>query len=849
MVMKTAGSCISLLLAVNVAAGQPASWTSRGIGGGGSLYALSINPANTNEFFAGCDMSGLYHTTDFGVSYQLLNSTRIQGGHNSRVQFTNSPLTLYCISYSNDTGFPVKSTDGGNTWSPLPGNPDPTEETYTIAVDYAAPDRIVIGYYGSIFFSGNGGATFAQIHAARNAGSGVTIGGVFFDGNNIFLGTSDGLLVSSNGGGNFAIATVPGIATGQRMFSFAGAKQGSLTRLYCLTADSTDIYTGLPGSDYWNFMKGVYALNYGSGPWNPRMNGITVGTDFPMFVAASASDTGVVYLGGSNSSGEPNILKSTNGGGSWNRAFQTSGNANIATGWSGAGGDRGWGYGECVFSFEVARNDPQRVLFSDFGFIHATTNGGTSWRQAYLSPADQNAAASPTPTGKSYHGNGLEVTSCWQLVWADATNLFACFSDIRGLRSTDAGLSWSFNYTGHTANTMYRIAAQPSSGEWFAATSNVHDMYQSTRLADAQLDAADAGGKIIVSTDRGAHWTDLHAFGHPVFWVALDPSDPKRIYASVVHSTLGGIYTSGNLQDGQASQWSRLPNPPRTEGHPASIVVLNDGKVVCTYSGRRTTSGFTASSGVFVYSPGTGTWADVSDPGMRYWTKDIVLDPDDASQNSWLVGVFSGWGGPPNGLGGLYRTTDRGASWKRISALDRVTSCTFNPSVHGEAYLTTETEGLWYSADVHTSSPSFSRVQSFPFRQPERVFFNPFHAGDMWVTSFGAGMLTAGVPATGFAPSGPSEPDIISLEQNYPNPFNPGTMLVFHVQESGTGTTHVRLAIFDLLGREIATPVDEKKSPGTYTLWWTAPGCASGVYVARLTAGSVQVNRKILLLR
>ena len=40
---------------------------------------------------------------------------------------------------------------------------------------------------------------------------------------------------------------------------------------------------------------------------------------------------------------------------------------------------------------------------------------------------------------------------------------------------------------------------------------------------------------------------------------------------------------------------------------------------------------------------------------MRYWTKDILIDPNDATQSTWYVCVYSGWGGPPNGLGGLYR--------------------------------------------------------------------------------------------------------------------------------------------------------------------------------------------------
>jgi hypothetical protein len=214
------------------------------------------------------------------------------------------------------------------------------------------------------------------------------------------------------------------------------------------------------------------------------------------------------------------------------------------------------------------------------------------------------------------------------------------------------------------------------------------------------------------------------------------------MYASVIHSATGGIYVSNDIQNGPASTWTKVAaNPPRTEGHPFSINVLNDGTLVCTYSGRRNSAGaFTASSGVFTSTNGGNTWADRSDMRMQYWTKDIVIDPHDSSQNTWYTAVFSGWGGPPNGLGGLYKTTDRGASWNKINNLDRVTSCTISPTNPNEMYLTTETDGLWYSSNINSAAPVFSAVTSYPFRQPERVFYNPFNPGEIWVTSFGNGI-------------------------------------------------------------------------------------------------------------
>jgi hypothetical protein len=753
---------------------QPASFSSRGIGGGGALFALSINPANNNEYFVACDMGELFHTTDFGVTYSQVNFNQLIGGHNSKVCYTSTAGLLYSISYANNMIVPMKSTDNGVTWNALPGNPDNTQETFSIDADYNNPNRVIISYYGMIYFSNNGGTTFTLIHTAVSSATGNTVGGVFFDGANIYIGTNDGVIVSTTSGATWATVAISGIPASDQIWSFAGAKVGATTRFFCITAAAANIYVGVVGSDYYGFMTGVYSVDYGAGSWTSRMTGITMGTDFPMFVGMATNDINTVYLAGSNTSSEPIVLKTTTAGtgAGWSPVFKTANNLNINTGWSGQGGDRGWSYGECPFAVAVAPNNVNDVIFGDFGFAHKTSNGGTTWQQAYLNPAGQHPVNTLTPLYASYQSVGLENTTCWQVHWIDANNMWSCFSDIRGVRSTDAGNSWSFNYTGNSANSTYRVVQNPS-GTLFAGTSNIHDMYQSTRLADAQLDAADANGKIIYSTNNGLTWTTLHSFGHPVFWIALDPSNPNIAYASVINYSggagVGGIYRTTNLNLLSGSTWTLLPNPPRTEKHPASIVVLNDGKMVCTYSGRRTTA-FTASSGTFIYNPVGGTWTDVSDPGMYYWTKDIVVDPNDATQNTWYVCVFSGWGGPPNGLGGLYKTTNRGTSWTKLTGttIDRVTSITFNPTNANQIFMTSETQGLWMSNNINAATPTFSQVTSYPFQQPERVFFNPFNTNEMWVSSFGNGMKMGTLLTTGI-PDFKDSKDELTI---YPNPSN-----------------------------------------------------------------------------
>jgi photosystem II stability/assembly factor-like uncharacterized protein len=779
---------------------QPTTWNPRGVGGGGALFSPSINPSNNNEYYIACDMSELFHSTDFGHSYSQVPFSQFSGGHNSKVCFTSTANLLYSISYINDVGTPVKSTDDGLTWNPLTGNPDPTSDVYTIDVDYANPSRIIISGYGNIYFSGNSGTSFTSIHTATNSGSGNIVAGVFFDGNTIYIGTNDGVLISTNAGSNWNTATLSGIPAAEAIFSFAAAKVGNTTRFFCVTGTAANMYVGLQGSDYYGFMAGVYSCDYGSGNWVSKMTGITVNTDYPMFVAMAQNDINTAYLAGSNSSSYPNIMKTTNAGTNWTHVFNTTNNQNIVTGWSGYQGDKDWSWGECPFGFAVSATNSNYVIFGDFGFCHKTADGGTTWKQAYVDTTNQHPANAATPKKQNYNSIGMENTSCWQVHWISANTMWASYSDIGGIRSTDAGNSWSFNYTGNSVNSTYRIE-QGSNGTLYAATSGIHDMYQSTHLKDAQLDAADANGKIVYSTDNGLTWTQLHAFGHPVFWIALDPNNANRAYASIINynngTGVGGVYRCDDLNNLATSTWTLLPNPPRTEKHPSCLVVLNDGKLVATFSGRINPSGaFTASSGCFIYDPVANSWTDVSDSGMHYWTKDIVVDPNDATQNTWYAGVFSGWGGPPNGLGGLYKTTNRGTSWTKLtgSTLDRVTSCTFNPNNANEIYLTTETQGLWKSSNINASTPIFSNAVSYPFRQPERVFFNPNNANEMWVSSFGNGMQMGLLNSTANGIVDFNYSDTISV---YPNPSN--GHLEVHTKDIGFINTELK--VYDAFGK------------------------------------------------
>ncbi|MCK5738322.1 T9SS type A sorting domain-containing protein, partial [bacterium] len=90
-----------------------------------------------------------------------------------------------------------------------------------------------------------------------------------------------------------------------------------------------------------------------------------------------------------------------------------------------------------------------------------------------------------------------------------------------------------------------------------------------------------------------------------------------------------------------------------------------------------------------------------------------------------------------------------------------------------------------------------------------------------------------------------TRPLAFELKSNYPNPFNPATKLVFTLPKAA----HVSLQVFDALGREIATLVDEIQAAGTHEITFDAANLPSGVYLASFRSGDTHHIQKMLLTR
>jgi len=100
-------------------------------------------------------------------------------------------------------------------------------------------------------------------------------------------------------------------------------------------------------------------------------------------------------------------------------------------------------------------------------------------------------------------------------------------------------------------------------------------------------------------------------------------------------------------------------------------------------------------------------------------------------------------------------------------------------------------------------------------------------------------------PLTGIVPNNGNIPTVYSLSQNYPNPFNPVTKINFALPKQG----FVSLKIYDVLGREVRTLVNEFKSAGQYSVDFNASDYSSGVYFYRLESNGFSDIKRMMLIK
>jgi hypothetical protein len=244
------------------------------------------------------------------------------------------------------------------------------------------------------------------------------------------------------------------------------------------------------------------------------------------------------------------------------------------------------------------------------------------------------------------------------------------------------------------------------------------------------------------------------------------------------------------------------------------------------------TTGLASNWNFYYSSPSSHKYYEVEAGTMDLWVDSVSAN--DALWFSYMKPITSpATAAPPESI--IVRTENAGGrTWRTVA---NTGGLSFKVQVFlgylrytqfaGMAFDTSKVSwGVEYELGTYPRPDSFVQVRTKKF-----------------VADYATGTILA---FTGVNKQGTNEiPSVMTLDQNYPNPFNPTTILRYQLPVAGV----VRLAIYDLLGREVAVLVNGQQESGVHTAIWNAHGMASGVYYYRLEAGTNSEMKKMVLVK
>ncbi|MCL6494462.1 MAG: T9SS type A sorting domain-containing protein [Ignavibacterium sp.] len=406
---------------------------------------------------------------------------------------------------------------------------------------------------------------------------------------------------------------------------------------------------------------------------------------------------------------------------------------------------------------------------------------------------------------------------------------------------------------------------------------------------------------VLVISFANAQWQQINSGlpGNPgTLWVRGLATDGQYIYAGV--STFG-VYRSSDKGNNWISVNNGLPNRSAWEIYSNNDTLFvgflqsrafrstDQGNTWDTmYVGSNNSSsvrGFisnnkylfaaTWGNGIFRSSDGGANWAQINN-GLNsptFW--DIFSIEDTLLAANYGGGIYrstnngDNWAQSNNGLtasvayrlaalgnyifvgtanNGIFRSSDFGINWTQVG----LTSLTINALLAYDTliFAGTASAGVFISHDYGTTWEEFNDGNILGNIQ-ELIYDDTY----LYAATAGSGVYRYDKNnITSIENTSTEIPTSFSLEQNYPNPFNPSTSIQYAIGSS----QFVTLKVFDVLGKEVATLVDEYKPAGTYEVEFnvaqfekngSGPEITSGIYFYQLKAGDFIQTKKMILIK
>jgi photosystem II stability/assembly factor-like uncharacterized protein len=381
------------------------------------------------------------------------------------------------------------------------------------------------------------------------------------------------------------------------------------------------------------------------------------------------------------------------------------------------------------------------------------------------------------------------------------------------IRTTDGGNNWVCDTIAGISDGYFQLI--------FAIDAD-------TAYATVYVNASEISKGIYKTTNGGSTWNRQNAF---------NASQYGPGYVHFFDSQNGVVIGDPNLETYTTTNggltWNPVVMPAALSGEVTSI----NRNGITAYNN---SVWFGTGARIFKSTDRGYNWTImVSEPQYINWTPGIAF------QDS-LNGIYSLK--KRGSLDHFYRkTTDGGVTWVTLSnsILDNLAPTALQHLPETEAtYIIGGgmPQGMRGTAVTYDAGESWSVIDTAANYQ---ISFPSYIVG--WSSQYTTNVVRkyVGPPLSVEEEQIDEMPTGYSLSQNYPNPFNPSTTFRYSIPNE----SKVIIKVYDILGKEIATLMDEEKSVGTYELTWNASSLPSGVYFYQLKAGDFIKTKKMTLLK
>jgi photosystem II stability/assembly factor-like uncharacterized protein len=538
-------------------------------------------------------------------------------------------------------------------------------------------------------------------------------------------------------------------------------------------------------------------------------------------------------------------------------------------------------------------NDSNLFAGTGSSGIFISTDRGSRWTPINSGLADLNITCLAARGNTLYAGtwmggfyrstnNGLSwtlINTSWETNPAATTilisdsNLYVGSGGSGVFRSTDSGASWNcmnlhLKYNSPedlNVNTLAKVGSnlfvgtnngvyltRDNGANWIAANTGLtNPCIKSLAIIDTNLYAGTAGSGVFLSTDYGSSWNAINN-GFKIAPVSALTHKDNLLFSG---TDGGGVFLSTDNGGGwTACNWSLSNNYVVAFAATSSFLFVGTG----------------GGGGVLRSSYGDYHWGCV-DSGLPSppWIRALSF-----IDSHLFVGTNYG----------VFLSTNNGDSWSEsdfglpanpvVTALSADAGNLF-ATVDGHGiFLSTNYGTTWTAIDIdstgaHVNALAVSNTNLFAGTD-NGVFLGSTDIMTGWskvndglidhgvlslnltTKSLFAGTVGGGVwkrplseMVTGIETKSNGTPGKFALEQNYPNPFNPSTIIAYQLPTN----SFTSIKVYDILGREVKTLVNEHIYAGRHTITFNAPDLPSGVYFYRVEAGTYHDTKKLLLLK